>query len=463
MFFGHDDEERYSHPYLPFFWPATESASELESCSFCPPLPTGEGDKTSGSISMVEAWRKRGQMTISPPAKVKLSEADAFKVLGSGIDSLVVAINVKWKSERFFEYLDQMKDLAVQNEQEQAIQFPDSGIFATIKPYGRKGHQWIVSNNDFELSIGNWLQPKTRPSVMATFRSEALWRIGPQECVEMLKEILFQAGAESFVMKPSRVDICLDMTFQSQVWTVELLPFRVTKAHYAAPHYDNAAMTGISIGKGIIGARLYDKALEIRKKSKKYWMFDIWDIDEDIPETLKVIRIEGQFRREGLKDLGLDTLDDLFNHIEKLWAYFTQQWLKFESNPGAHHTMRKTLPWWMVVQNGFLGLQKPTPLIRCKAIQPQKKQLLAQTLGTATSYYACIQEENDVPIGAPITIGQLTDQLKIGVKEDGKNEFELEIELANKRAKRARMKEKMQKTHLQRILLGHPSNLMNEE
>ena len=462
MFFGHEDEERYSHPYLPFFWPATESASEFESWSFHPPLPTGEGDETSGSVSMAEAYRKGGQMTISPPAKVKLTETDVFRVLGSGIDSLVLAIDVEWQNEIFFEYLDQKKALAIQHDQDQAIQFPNSGIFASIKPYGRKGHQWIMSNNDFELSVGNWQKPKHRPSIMATFSAEALWRIGPQSCVDLLKEILYLAGAEGFTIKPSRVDLCLDMVFPTNYWNVNLLPHKVTRSQYAALYFDNIKLTGLSIGKGTIGARVYDKELEIRRKSKKYWMFDIWEIDENIPEEVKIIRIEGQFRREALKELSLDVVDDLFNHIEKLWTYFTQNWLKFESNPGAHHTMRKTLPWWEVVQNGFLGVQKSTPLIRCKAIQPRKKQLFDQSYGTLTSLFACSQEEQNVPIGNSVTLNDLQEQLKTSSKEYDKSDFELEIDLMKKRAKRDRMKDKMHKTHLQRKLLGHPSNIKPE-
>jgi hypothetical protein len=404
-------------------------------------------------------------MTISPPAKVKIITNDTCQVLASGIDTLVLAIDVCWKDETFFNLLEEMKTFAVQFESDHPIQFPDNVLLASIKPYGRKGYQWIVENGDFEITIGNWLQPKSRPSLMISIRSEALWRDGPREIVEYLKDVLFHAGAESLLIKPSRVDVCIDIAFPKDGWKMDLIEYRVTRAHYAAPHFDNSTMTGISIGKGNIAARLYDKMLEISQKSKKTWMFDVWDTWDSMAETIKdkkIIRVEGQFRREALKELGIDPIDDLFSHLDNLWAYFTQEWLKFQDSPGEHHTMRKSLPWWEIVQNGFLGIQNPRPLIRCKALQPRKKQLYAQIYGTSTSFLACDHEEKDIPIGSKAGINDLTSQFDKFSKEIGKSDFEVEMDLMNKRAKISKAKTKMYRTHFQRKRLGFPSNFKAE-
>ena len=188
-------------------------------------------------------------------------------------------------------------------------------------------------------------------------------------------------------------------------------------------------------------------------------MYYIWGIEQEIPTDLKIIRVEGQFRREAIRELGIDLIDDLFNHVENLWAYFTQQWLRFETNPGQHHTMRQILPWWEIVQNGFLGVQQAAPLIRCKAISPLKKQLFAQSYGTLTSLMACHHEEQDVPIGSPARLTDLVNQLQTSAKENGKSDFELEMDLADKRAKRARANMKMRLAHAERKRLGLPSNI----
>lgn len=135
------------------------------------------------------------------------------------------------------------------------------------------------------------------------------------------------------------------MIFPQDEWNVDLLDLRVTRSRHAAPYFNNSSMTGIGIGRSKIVARLYDKPLEIQQKSHKFWMYKIWGIEGKIPPGLKIIRVEGQFRREAMRELGIDTIDDLFLHIEKLWAYFTQDWLKFQNTPGEHHSIRSTLSW----------------------------------------------------------------------------------------------------------------------
>ena len=400
-------------------------------------------------------------MTISPPAKVKLTSENTFQVLASGIDTLDLSIDVHWKDETFFNILNESKTLAIELESAFPIKLPGIEILALIQPFGRKGHQWIVNAGDFDLTIGNWLKPKTRPSIMVHIHSEALWRVGPQEIVEYLRDFLYSAGAESLSIKPSRVDLCIDMTFSQDVWNIDLIPLRVTRSRYAAPHFDNTRMTGISIGKGSIAARLYDKELEIIKKSKKFWMYDIWNIEEGISQELEIIRVEGQFRREAIKELGIDSIEDLFGHIENLWGYFTKEWLKFQDSPGEHHTMRSTFPWWEIVQNAFLGIQNPAPLIRCKVIYPKKKQLYAQSYGTMTSLLACEHEEKGVPIGTKARINDLLYEFEYS-EEIGKSDFEVETDLITKRAKINRLQAKMHQAHLQRKRLGFPSNIKPE-
>jgi hypothetical protein len=249
------------------------------------------------------------------------------------------------------------------------------------------------------------------------------------------------------------------MTFPKDFWNVELISLRVTRSQYAAPHFDNQKMTGISIGKGTIGARLYDKPLEISKKSKKYWMYDVWNIQMDIPAEIKIIRIEGQFRREAIKELGIETIDELFKHIENLWGYFTQDWLKFQDNPGKHHTMRSTLSWWEIVQNAFMGVQNPRPLLRCKVLNPKKKQLYSQSYGTLASLLALIHEEKEIPVGSQVRINDLLREFDTYSAEMGKGDFELEADLVTKRAKTNRVKDKMHRTHMHRQHYGFPSNI----
>ncbi len=51
-------------------------------------------------------------MTISPPAKVKLDKTTEVQTLASNIDTLYLSIDVEWKNNETFRYLESIKNIA---------------------------------------------------------------------------------------------------------------------------------------------------------------------------------------------------------------------------------------------------------------------------------------------------------------------------------------------------------------
>ena len=126
----------------------------------------------------------------------------------------------------------------------------------------------------------------------------------------------------------------------------------------------------------------------------------------------RVIRIEFQVRRAKLKELGIDTIDDLFERRENLWAYCARQWLQVQDQPGKHHTQRGTVPWWQAVQAGFPGAQHAKPLIRSKAISMDREQLVRQVYGNWVSLIALDSQDRKLDAGAVIVLDrQIVDLL----------------------------------------------------
>ncbi|MBE0576385.1 MAG: hypothetical protein IH613_10890 [Desulfuromonadales bacterium] len=340
-------------------------------------------------------------MTISPPAKVKNEEFNGYPVHASGIDSLYVNVDVHWENDGFFKYLSMLKERAIESKKEimgltKQDELNQCWPFM-IKPHGGNGYAWLLENKDMRINIGNWLKPISRPSVSVIFSSEMLWRLGEREAVLQLISLLHAQGAKRVVVKPSRVDLCVDLLLPESLWVREILDFAVTRAGYDAPHRNRKKLTGISIGKGNISFKMYDKPLEIRQQSRKFWMYDIWKL-KSIPKGYKMIRCEFVFRREVLVELGVDQWDDVLAHCDSLWTYATQRWLKFRDNPGKHHTQRKTQPWWVAVQNGFLGVQDAMSAVRAKAIKTEKERAKAQAMGHLTSLAALQMEEDGIDL-----------------------------------------------------------------
>ena len=157
--------------------------------------------------------------------------------------------------------------------------------------------------------------------------------------------------------------------------------------------------------------------------------------------------------------MGIEVLSNLISHIDNLWGYCTKDWLKFQENPGKHHTQRNTFLWWETIQNGFLGIQDPCPLIRCKAINRKKDQLFAQTYGTLSSLEALFCEEYGQPLNKEAFLDESLQNMKDIASAKGLNDFRFGIDVQDKRAKYHRYVQKMHEVQQKRMALGHPSNL----
>jgi hypothetical protein len=330
-----------------------------------------------------------GQVTLSPPAKVRLYTGERVRVLSSGFDKVNLTLDLTWESDGFFGLLAAEKTEAQVHDQARSLPiFGGDGcewIF-NVQPYGVRGYEWLLRSGDVVLLIGNWLRPQSRPSMIVEISSEMLWRVGAERAVDMVLALVKSLGAYIETVRASRLDACADVLLPQHLWTKELFKHAVARARHNALYDDGELLSGWQIGRGAIVGRLYDKPHEI-VKSGKNWMFDVWDLPE-VPLGWRIIRVEFQLRREALKALGIDSMQDVLELQGNLWSYCTEEWLKFQTRPGTHHTQRQTLPWWRVVQEGFEGAQPGEPLVRAKAINITRKQLVCQALGLLRSLAA---------------------------------------------------------------------------
>jgi len=338
----------------------------------------------------------------------------------------------------------------------ESINYPPSEI---LQPsYGKPDYEliilWLLSNNEYTIKIGNWRAPQSVPSAIVEIRSETLWSYGFQKSVNKIVHLLKRQGVFICKVKPSRVDLCVDVLLPEKIWSSELIHYKVSRAIYTASHSAYDSLTGISIGKGAISARLYDKPLEIKQKKDKLWMYDVWGLKK-VPVNTKIIRIEFQLRREIIKSTEIDNVFQLYKNVQNLWGYCTQKWLKFQSRPGKHNTQRKTHEWWEVVQNGFLGFQKPNPLVRLTACSADRRQLRYQMYGLFTSYCA-IERGITKPPYKPVYIGKELRNIFNGLNVDGKNIQTLNQDVEKKQGKYLRTKANNEKVKNERLEVGCP-------
>ena len=327
-------------------------------------------------------------MTNSPPSKVKLEDNEPARVLASGIDSLVLALSVSWADMETFQTLEALKAKAKKAKDDEPAELivdnESSPWRFVVKPHGAGGFEWLLTSQELGMKIGNWLEPQQRPSVMIDIRSEKLWAQGPSNSVERVIKLVQALGGEVLEVKVSRVDLCVDTLIRSDDWSMGLISSFVTRARNIQLHTQSRELSGFSIGKGKISARLYDKPMEIKAKSKKTWMYDIWGI-ESVGEDYRIIRTEFQLRREILLELGFSewTIVHRFHHL--IWGYCSTMWLRLVEDASLHHTQQRLLPWWRAVESGFHGSQGGNPLVRDRSTTLDKRQLAAQAIGSLSS------------------------------------------------------------------------------
>lgn len=387
---------------------ATSESTDIHALGSCSDSLQPSG--SNGLFTPARSHGNAGALTISPPSNVNsmdsfpppLSSSDPVefpfypslccRVLASGIDTLNLSLNVTWESKDYFDRLNDYKEEAQKRNRKVPVALPTedpaTALHLNMHPRGVGGYNWLLSSRDFALRVLNRDVAAQRPNIMVEIKAEPLWQLGPFAACEMILSALRQAGAVIVETKPSRVDVCMDLALPAALWQAGLVNHAVTRAQKTAVHSERKKLTGISFGGGQqIMARLYDKVIEVRKAGKE-WFFDVWDILEDVPAEYCIIRVEFQFRREPLKELGLISLDNIMPCLDGLWAYATKKWLKFQDYPEKHHTLQNTLPFWRLVQEGFLGVQNPTPLVRSKAIRADSEQLSAQARGVMSSLAA---------------------------------------------------------------------------
>jgi hypothetical protein len=322
------------------------------------------------------------------------------RVLSSGFDKVNLTLDLTWESDGFFQTLAAAKQEAQAQKREHPVALLSHGgrdwLF-NVQPRGVKGHEWVLRCSDAVLFIGNWLSPQSRPSMIVEISSEMLWRDGTESAADTLLDLVESLGAEIETLRASRLDACADVLLPEHLWASELFEHAVTRARHKALYCDGELLSGWQVGRGAVVGHLYDKPHEI-VKSGKGWMFEVWGLS-DVPLGWRIIRVEFQLLRRALKELGIESLQDALELDGNLWSHCTQEWLKFQTRPGTHHTQRRTLPWWRVVQEGFGGAQTAEPLVRAKSVELNRRQLTCQALGLVRSLAALdILESGDVDV-----------------------------------------------------------------
>lgn len=308
-----------------------------------------------------------------------------------GVDTIELNIEVENYTgyfESFLNLLDTMKKEAQENYEENLIKLEE--ISFLVKPKGQGFYAYKLECENFHICFMNKKIEKTAP-IKVRFISSFLWQYNYKSAYE-----LFEKWFEhTFLLKItkvqiSRLDICCDTD------EVSFIPSDnkkiVTRArkkeimNVDSENYNGKDFSGFTIAKGSpLMCRIYNKTLEI-KKSNKIWFEDIWKQFGWNGNT--VWRVEFQARRKILKELKIETISDINNNFEKIWAYYTKNWCTMrQSNTDTNMSRWKVCKKWKIIQqiNNICNIE---PLTREKIKRGDEETNLNLCIGSFTSLSA---------------------------------------------------------------------------
>jgi hypothetical protein len=276
-----------------------------------------------------------------PPTSV---EKPLVRELASGFDGLYLSGRCELP-EAFVAMLDDARERAADED----VLIDLGGVEFAVSPGGLPGgYRYRVTHPAGALGFST---SEDRPAVRVQTRASALHSLGPRPTVEFFAELL-NAELGSVLLSPSRVDLFAD--FQGLEVDVDRRREFVARARKRTGHEEDDDFNGLNFGRrksGTISARIYDKTAEIGGRDS-YWP-DLWAPNYD--PSRHVDRVEYELARRGLVQLGMPTLDALWEGTAAAWAYLTDEWLTHRTPNGDPNRSRWPVSdQWRAVQQASI-------------------------------------------------------------------------------------------------------------
>jgi hypothetical protein len=299
--------------------------------------------------------------------------ADSPVELAAGIDALYLSGRGEIPLE-LFDDLDRLK--AAARESDQPVDTTLGGYPVRVLGNAWGKYRYCFSH---ELARVGVTQSERLPAVRIQPTARALHTIGPQTTVLWARNLLDALGIDA-VLNVSRLDLHSDW----QGFWIE--PNErgnfVTYSDKRSLYEVGDALFGLNFGKrgGAIYARIYDKTREAEGNWDDWWPY-VWGPRFD-PEQ-RVLRIEFEINRDGLREFGVHAPEDAFENLGPLWAYSTSQWLTLRLPTSDDTRSRWPVdPRWQAVQRCSLsGNSLPAERMRAGRAAGALRLRLPQLVG----------------------------------------------------------------------------------
>jgi len=313
------------------------------------------------------------------------------QLLRFGVDSLYLSYPGVL-SEEWDKKLAHLKELAqLDDEISQSVaQMMICEHLFEVRDKGAGRFSYVLVDNAYRIQASN-SRSKSLPLAYVQISSEYLTHAGIEQAEEALRHIVNTLGVVNEPANVSRVDLFADFCAEYEMDAFEPLRDWVTRVETLSLHYSYGQFSGWSFGSGgDIVARLYDKTLEVEKKSHKFYLHELWQA-AGWDGSRQVWRMEFEAKRNALVSLQLPKLAQLLPNQAALWRYLTENWLRLAvpAETDSNRARWGNHPLWDFIAAAFDTEEEQAKLQRFNPARlPEDERLFVHGLGGITSFMA---------------------------------------------------------------------------
>ena len=350
--------------------------------------PAVSSRKTSRKKSTRQSTSTTGAAAEVVRSQARIScDRILVKRVHQSVDFLKVSFWIQWEDSKFLDPLDWLKKRLQSTDDEEVCVFKDCGLDWNLMRTGTNKFNYRLRSGDVTLLFnrrehyGNI--PNFRIEIGSLTSQTALY-----QTIVNIKHWLERKHAVFMKEQVSEVHLAADF-IGVDITTLDIANQDrwIQRAHDFDPHYKYRKLTGVSVGKGDIMLRVYDKVKELKGQEHKQEVFcDLWQLSSY--DEHPVTRVEYQLRRPVLKEFqhlefcnGVHTVKNFLFAIKALWSYCTTYWATFTKSTidrkNNNQSKAKCSDFWKhvraVVWIGMHEMRREKP-VKHKNIEALRKQ-----------------------------------------------------------------------------------------
>lgn len=293
--------------------------------------------------------------------------------------------------EKISSFNDKISELTLLKKQAQEILSHDPQsrfIKTTIGGYDFRvmagasaSYSLSLINGDISLFLRKFSKKVKNPVIKVEFRAEYLCRVGYLKAVQTVQRFIQHNFIENPLYRVNEIHLATDIQGYHftplDFYRIKTLSRKHTifDDEERKSYFSNKRFTGMTLGKGDLMLRIYNKTQEISENKQKGFIDVLnWQYHPQFNRDLPVWRIEGQIRREKLKhlcyaekfinaygdevsiDINLDSLESVLKNIPSIWNLFISRFMhKNISNQQIHEQMQG----YKILKDGSLKILLP--------------------------------------------------------------------------------------------------------